>query len=437
MVFPTFALIAFCVLLSPVLSITTITVKGNAFFAGNDRFYIKGLDYQPGGQSKLTDPLADISICKRDIEVFKDLGLNAIRIYTVDNSANHDACMKLLSDAGIYLILDLNTPFVSINRLNPSSTYTADYLQNVFATIEVFSKYDNLLGFFSANEVVNDEKTTAAATYVKAVTRDIHRFMKARIKRQIPVGYSAADVKQNRLLMAKYLDCGSDPLARSDFFSVNDYSWCGESSIQKSGWGEKVSDYTDYPLPMFLSEYGCNSVPGARPFTEVPALYTKAMTSVFSGGLVYEYTQEQSNYGIVEIDKNGSITKLKDYTELKKQIGNISLPSDDGGYRTDLPQSSCPKFEKGVWEASDDLPSMPKDAETYIKNGAGTPKGIQNQVQGGSSSTGSTGSSGGSSASTDKSKEPKNSGADLGASIYVLFMATIVIAGSLAGIVAW
>jgi hypothetical protein len=117
---------------------------------------------------------------------------------------------------------------------------------------------------------------------------------------------------------------------------------------------------------MFLSEYGCNSVPGARPFTEVPALYTKAMTSVFSGGLVYEYTQEQSNYGIVEIDKNGSITKLKDYTELKKQIGNISLPSDDGGYRTDLPQSSCPKFEKGVWEASDDLPSMPKDAETYI-----------------------------------------------------------------------
>lgn len=26
----------------------TVTVKGNAFFAGKDRFYIRGVDYQPG-----------------------------------------------------------------------------------------------------------------------------------------------------------------------------------------------------------------------------------------------------------------------------------------------------------------------------------------------------------------------------------------------------
>lgn len=25
-----------------------VTVKGNAFFAGKDRFYIRGVDYQPG-----------------------------------------------------------------------------------------------------------------------------------------------------------------------------------------------------------------------------------------------------------------------------------------------------------------------------------------------------------------------------------------------------
>jgi hypothetical protein len=29
-------------------ALTPVTVKGNAFFAGNERFYIRGLDYQPG-----------------------------------------------------------------------------------------------------------------------------------------------------------------------------------------------------------------------------------------------------------------------------------------------------------------------------------------------------------------------------------------------------
>lgn len=34
--------------LSPRASIQPVTVKGNAFFAGNERFYVRGVDYQPG-----------------------------------------------------------------------------------------------------------------------------------------------------------------------------------------------------------------------------------------------------------------------------------------------------------------------------------------------------------------------------------------------------
>ena len=29
-------------------SVPEVTTKGNAFYAGNDRFYIRGVDYQPG-----------------------------------------------------------------------------------------------------------------------------------------------------------------------------------------------------------------------------------------------------------------------------------------------------------------------------------------------------------------------------------------------------
>lgn len=87
-----------------------------AFFAGNNRFYIRGVDYQPGGSSKATDPIADIDTCKRDVAEFKKLGINTIRVYTVDNSAQHDECMSALADAGIYLALDVNSPKYSINR---------------------------------------------------------------------------------------------------------------------------------------------------------------------------------------------------------------------------------------------------------------------------------------------------------------------------------
>ena len=64
----------------------------------------------------MEDPIAEPDVCKRDIVKFKSLGLNAIRVYTVDNSKNHDECMSALADAGIYLILDVNTPQYSLNR---------------------------------------------------------------------------------------------------------------------------------------------------------------------------------------------------------------------------------------------------------------------------------------------------------------------------------
>lgn len=172
--------------------VTPITTKGNAFFQGDSRFYIRGVDYQPGGTSNgLTDPIADAETCKRDIPKFKALGLNTIRVYSVDNSQNHDECMNALADAGIYLILDINTPKYAINRKDPAPSYNAVYLQYVFATVEMFASYPNTLAFFSGNEVVNDAASSVAAPWVKATTRDVREYLRKRNLRQVPVGYSA------------------------------------------------------------------------------------------------------------------------------------------------------------------------------------------------------------------------------------------------------
>ena len=180
---------------------------------------------------------------------FKKLGINTVRVYTVDNTANHDACMSLFADAGIYLALDVNTPKYSLNRDSPAESYNAEYLQSLFATIDAFANYDNTLLFFSGNEVINSENNTDCAPYVKAVTRDMKQYIGSRGYRSIPVGYSAADVEASRYDLAQYMNCGTDD-QRSDFFAFNDYAWCDPSTYQTSGWQTNVQTYGNYSIPL-------------------------------------------------------------------------------------------------------------------------------------------------------------------------------------------
>lgn len=351
------------------LSLDPVEVKGNAFFVkGSDtRFYIRGVDYQPGGSSDLFDPLADAKTCERDIKYFKDLGINTIRVYSIDNTAKHDECMKQLADAGIYVIMDTNIPDASISRADPECSYNTNYLNEVLASVKLMAKYDNLLGFFAGNEVINDDKSTWSAPYVKAVVRDIKTYIKNAGLRKIPVGYSAADIEENRLDTAHYFNCGDDELARSDMFGFNDYSWCGKSSFTGSGYDKKVKEYSNYSIPLFLSEYGCNKIT-PRPFTEVEALYSEKMTSVFSGGLVYEYSEETSNYGLVKISKDKkSASTNDDFDNLKSEFSKTSNPTGDGKYQSDLDHSKCPS-KSLHWNATGAIPDTPKGALKYIKD---------------------------------------------------------------------
>ena len=71
--------------------------------------------------------------------------------YHVNPNNNHDACMQIFSDAGIYLFLDVATHSTQIDGKNPQ--WTMPQFNAFTAIIEAFSKYDNLAGFFITNEV--------------------------------------------------------------------------------------------------------------------------------------------------------------------------------------------------------------------------------------------------------------------------------------------
>ncbi|KAH9882095.1 hypothetical protein J1614_001267 [Plenodomus biglobosus] len=312
-----------------------VEVRGQDFVdtVTDKRLMIVGVDYQPGGQgaykpSQGVDALTDADICLRDATIMQKLGVNTIRVYNVDPTLDHSMCASIFNAAGIYMILDVNSPLPgeSINRAAPWTSYNSDYLTRVFGIIENFKGFPNTLAFFAANEVMND-LTTAEYNpqYIRAVQRDLKNYIAKHSDRPIPVGYSAADVREILQDTWAYMQCvHEDDQSSSDFFGLNSYSWCGaDATFQTSGYSDLVDMFIQSAIPVFYSEYGCNRVQ-PRVFNEVETLYSEQMASL-SGGLVYEYSQEEADYGLVTLHTNGSVSLRQDYDNLQDQFNKLDI----------------------------------------------------------------------------------------------------------------
>ena len=126
-----------------------------------------------------------------------------------------------------------------------------------------------------------------------------------------------------------------------------------------------------------MSEYGC--ITNTRTFAETTALYQPDMTGVFSGGLVYEYAQEENNYGLVNINGNSVSPVGSQMTDLENALAGVQDPSNGGGYTTDNGPQDCPP-QGDNWDTSpysgSQLPAFPSGAAKYMRDGAGKGPGL-------------------------------------------------------------
>lgn len=123
--------------------------------------------------------------------------------------------------------------------------------------------------------------------------------------------------------------------------------------------------------PIFFSEYGCNEVT-PRKFTEVEAVYGEKMTQAMCGGLIYEYSQEKNNYGLVKL-KGDTATLLVDYDNLMKQHNKLDIDRlqslDPSTTKIKPPKCDSKLIKSGDLLTKFKIPKLPKAGEKLIKNG--------------------------------------------------------------------
>ncbi|WWD20964.1 hypothetical protein CI109_105443 [Kwoniella shandongensis] len=362
--------------LSMISALPKITRTGKYLYdESGSRFYIKGVAYQPQGQlaassaandanggfpepSSYVDPLSSPQNCTRDLPYLQQLGVNAVRVYSVNSSLNHDECMKTLSGAGIYVLLDVSLPLNgSIDRSSPS--WSTNLLNSYITTIDKFRNYDNILGFNIGNEVINQVSNTNAGPYVKAAARDIKAYLKS-VGSTALVGYAAVDGDVDfRNNLAQYLTCGGDDIT-VDLYGLNNYEWCGDENLNSSNWNTITSGFANIPVATYMSEYGCIFSP-PRLWTEVAALYTAPVSDVFSGGMAYSYFPTADGYGMVTFSADGkTVTTSQDFTRLATQY-NATQPANSPAKSSVTPgQLNCPS-EGASLLASTNLPPTPDE----------------------------------------------------------------------------
>jgi hypothetical protein len=183
-------------------------------------------------------------------------------------------------------------------------------------------------------------------------------------------------------MLQNYLACGTNTSETIDFYSLNAYEWCGsDSSYTISGYSQLTANVTNYNIPIFFSETGCNTVP-PRDFKDQAAIFGSDMNPYWSGSIIYEWIEEQNHYGIVnygpKVDptgvsappdgfpRSGTPTPVQpDFSFLSNQWKTLTPTGvKASAYSPTLTPPPCPAFTAEVWEVNGNV-GLPTLGQTF------------------------------------------------------------------------
>ncbi len=303
-------------------ALNPIEIRGYKFFdtVTGEEFRIRGIDYYPRpNRGELNHNSMDYLteehryIWERDLIHLQRLGINAIRIYSIEAKFNHDAFFCALDRAGIYAIVELahSCPTCAITKDTAPTCYPMQLKLQGQDVIRHMSKYSNVLAFSAGNEVNHYAPPGSPqhnAPCQKKFLRDMRQFVNScSTMRNVPIGLVAAD--SDRGANAMYYNCQSnpdDPFEAAEWFGLNTYVNC-DGHVQKYedalGFHTLQEDFAsyNYSIPVVLTEFGClsetfptmNGNEAQRDFKQAYWMHTEpSLRDQFVGGFAFEYSME-------------------------------------------------------------------------------------------------------------------------------------------------
>ena len=314
----------------------------------------------------------------RDVALFEELHVNALWIYQVNPFLSHKQCMALLAAKGIYVFIGMSSPSECINRMAPMESYNEDLLRRYYSVVEAFRKFDNVAGFVVADQVVNNVETTVAARVVRAVVRDVKRYVTVSANqdggRIVPVGVADAEWAATQSQSATYYTAHGDG-ADIDFYAFVNFGCWPSIKDGAQRWRELGRRLGQLELPVLISEYGANAV-RPRQFEETRLLFEEPLQGLVCGGFAYEFVEGSNRYGLVRIHES-NVEKLGDFKALSKQLDEAASQRSFAKIPENIEHGSEAE-EVGLppmtasWLADGVLPDSPLSPEEYEGNGPQT-----------------------------------------------------------------
>jgi len=245
---------------------------------------MKAIQYQDfsndiNSSRAIVDPLEDYARCARDIPYFKALNINTIYVHHIRPHSSHSDCMRLLRDAGIYVLLNLGGKLGTESR-----TFRWEYpLADRFRTIATeFAPFSNLLGF----RIVGS--APSLLPFTKAAVRDIRSHLSKSRLRAVPIGFDSFEDIPNDRELYDYLGrrCGYIDDAVDFWFYSPDFQKCldAENFLNVV---ERIKPLKG-DLPVLMSGSACD-MPPEGDTKLLQTAYSKESLEIHSGVSLFSY----------------------------------------------------------------------------------------------------------------------------------------------------